>query len=430
MGKIYKKILKNGLQMTIILIPSSKLIQCNVVTKCGFFNETNKEIEYAHYFEHLGASFTSSKYPDAMKNIEDIEYNGISYNASTSNYLTNYYMYGSSKFWKLIIDMMVHSFIDFKFDDVMLEKERQAIINELTPKLHKEETLDYNIYNLVIGGARHSIIDRIKSVRNATSAKLLSFRKKYYSSKNTNIIIAGDIDYKKIYSFIKCTSNKKIDLSNKVKSINDTLFKKIPKKINYFKSEQKEIQLEIIFSLNMSHLDPRRYILPSICSCLESILFKKLRYSEESVIYGISCDTDLNPNKKISIFTISTSTEKVGKLDAILKIIFEEVCKIKNKLMSSRDYDKIKNKLNTQKMTELNDTSFSSLINYYFPYIIYNRKIETRANSIKNYESISKNDIKKLSRSIFKNENLYIIYKANKNYNKVISDFLKNKNKL
>ena len=53
MGKIYRKSLSSGLEVTIIPIPQSKLVQCNVVTKCGFFNETKNEIEYSHFFEHL-----------------------------------------------------------------------------------------------------------------------------------------------------------------------------------------------------------------------------------------------------------------------------------------------------------------------------------------------------------------------------------------
>ena len=338
----------------------------------------------------LRPSFTSSKYPDAMKNIEDIEFNGITYNATTSNYLTNYFMYGSSKFWKYIVDIMVNSYIDFKFDDIMLEKERQAIINELTPMLHKEEMIDYNIYNLFVGKVRKSPLERIKSVKNATTEKLLNFRKKYYSPKNTKIIISGDVDYKKIYSLVKCISSKKLNINNKIYKINDSIFKKIPNKINFFKSQQKEIQIDIVFNLDINHYDKDRFSLPAISSNLQSNLFKRLRYSQENVIYSISCGADLQPNKKISYFSISTGTEKINKLGTILEIILEEVSSIKNKLISKYNYDKIKNKLNTEKIIELNSNNFSDIINYYFPYILYNRKVQSRQVSIKNYESVTR----------------------------------------
>jgi len=69
--------LKNGLKLIRIPNKETNLILLQIQMKLGHDLETKKILECGHFIEHLFSTFTSSKYPDGKKNIEDMAFKNI-----------------------------------------------------------------------------------------------------------------------------------------------------------------------------------------------------------------------------------------------------------------------------------------------------------------------------------------------------------------
>ena len=95
-NNIFRHKLSNELEIMAIEKPNTSLFLIEMIVKVGssVLFQNKDEIECAHFLEHFNARFTSTKYPDYKENIHKFDFNGITYNASTSDEETYIYIYG------------------------------------------------------------------------------------------------------------------------------------------------------------------------------------------------------------------------------------------------------------------------------------------------------------------------------------------------
>ena len=129
---------------------------------------------------------------------------------------------------------------------------------------------------------------------------------------------------------------------------------------------------------------------------------------------------DLDENHKyLSLFILKqVETEKIVK---VIKIILEELTKIKTSFLDNKLIKRYKESL---KIKYINDNlTFKplKLLDEYAKYILWNKDIIKFKDEYINFGNIDKERIKYLSNKIFDFKNMYIFYNGSKNHNKVKS---------
>ena len=77
------KTYENGLNALYVPMKNTEVVYIMFCHRVGKIHEEKKEVESAHFLEHMFAEFTSKKYPDALMNRRIIEDLGGSFNAKS-----------------------------------------------------------------------------------------------------------------------------------------------------------------------------------------------------------------------------------------------------------------------------------------------------------------------------------------------------------
>lgn len=187
-----------GLPCKLFRIPSpGNLMRVQLHVAVGHAHEEDPRWwEAAHMLEHMQAKFTSPSYPHGRENKKALHRAGWHSNASTSDTLTCYIMEGHYEHWRLALDMLLQSLVDFRMDTSMLASEQRAVQQELQTKLdskwyqhdHAMKQLLYPGHPCAIHESHHS-----NNVPKLDEQLLLAFRQKHYTWQATSLHLAGNV---------------------------------------------------------------------------------------------------------------------------------------------------------------------------------------------------------------------------------------------
>ena len=156
---------------------------------------------------------------------------------------------------------------------------------------------------------------------------------------------------------------------------------------------------------------------------LNSIFLKRLR-GELNLVYGINITSHTNVCGTTILITTSTTSENAPKvIQEIFKLIKTYTKKnISKELIKS---NKIKYKLNLDKLCFNNPETVSNFYNYQYFWQLSNKvkKIFTIAETIKIIENINQEKINKLIKRVFDNTKCTVVYGGKKNINFSIKDY-------
>ncbi|MBE7687679.1 hypothetical protein F6A46_05425 [Tenacibaculum finnmarkense genomovar ulcerans] len=233
--------LKNGMEYTIQKNKNVNETLFYFLVKTGSINETDKQLGYAHFLEHMafngGKRFINDSFVQFLKS-EGLQI-GVNFNATT-NY--NYTLY-EINFPKVVsattIKKTLHFFADI-LNDLSLNKKdiytQQKIVLAEKEAAVKADSL----FLFKLGQSRYLkrlAIGTSKSINEITSKKLNEFYKKWYQPHASSLFIIGDIPINKTKKAIETTfSNIKNTHKNSVsknffKDLNTTATLNISEKI-------------------------------------------------------------------------------------------------------------------------------------------------------------------------------------------------------
>ena len=407
-NNIFRHKLSNELEIMAIEKPNTSLFLIEMIVKVGssVLFQNKDEIECAHFLEHFNARFTSTKYPNYKENIHKFDFNGITYNASTSDEETRYWLYGHKDNKELILDILLNSYADFKIDEASLEQEREAIINEL---YMSKSNYDKNNYNNLTKIYKYSydIDDRINSTKTMTIKKLKNFRDKYYCSHNTKILIIGDISHENIFNYITLYFE-----NNKVKK-HDIIIPEynvplIDNNIFYNKKiDSENTSIFITFALDINIFNVNYYTTIYISNILRQRLHRYLR-DDAGKVYGVGVNYFAQHFNKLNFLIISTSIREKNNIISVYKIIFDQINRMILGDISESRYLKAQNGYRVDFLKQDLNNDFGSLMNQYVNEYLYDKKLLSKNDELNNMMSVTLNDIKKLSKEILNPKNIII----------------------
>src|SRR5574337_1876088 len=124
-----RKVLKNGLKLLVVPMPSFESATVMVMVGAGSRYENRKNNGISHFLEHMAFKGTKKR-PTAMDIASLIDGIGGEFNAFTGKETTGYYVKSASEHVELSLDLLSDMLQHSKLDPVELDKERGVIIEE------------------------------------------------------------------------------------------------------------------------------------------------------------------------------------------------------------------------------------------------------------------------------------------------------------
>jgi predicted Zn-dependent peptidase len=368
-----KYTLENGLDVILHQDNSAPIVVTSMMYHVGAKDEDEDKTGFAHFFEHL--LFEGTKNIDGGYGgwNQIINSNGGTFNANTTADRTYYYeIFPSNKLeiglW-LESERMLHPVVSQKGintqNEVVKEEKRRA---ENQPYGKLIEVVSENLFE--VHPYKGTVIGKMEHLDAATEEDYKKFNKKFHVPNNAVLVVAGDIEVDKTLELVK----KYFGEIPKGKEVERSFPKEKPiTESKRVKSYDKNIQIPayVLAYRTPPQNDRDSWVLNMISTYLSdgesSKLYKKI-VDEKKMALAVQAINLSQEDYGIYIVFNIPMGEKT--FDEMNKEIDEEIYKIQNELISERDFEKIRNKIESQFVSS--NSSFegiaSSLATYHMLY--------------------------------------------------------------
>jgi predicted Zn-dependent peptidase len=428
-----KVVLKLDNGLTCLILPTdSTLTEISINIAYGYANEQPKEVELAHYTEHLFARFLSKKYSNRQALQNELRSRGAVSNASVDLYETRYFIKGLYDDIEFYMDILSNAMKELKIEKDIMKQEKNAVSQELRIQMSDSEwKFDQKIWNFMYKkyGYQMDTNEHIKSLKNYDITRIQNFVRKNYLLQNTTIIVNCPLNS------IEKTKELLIQyfsIPNKCPNcfVTTPVFSYKHKKLQIVhipnKVQNDSILVRQYVSKNIKYMSDEHisllYIQDILFNFEKGIFFKKLR-DEYGLIYSMSLNLDIDmKNSKSSLYYLETSVRD-DKMETLIYHLLEIISKIevsKTNIENTRRRFKLEKEM--QKFNNL--TTFNKFYGKYFmnktPIIersdIYDKMLNIPQDIIQKYVEIFKKDM--LKGNLF----YYSKYSFNKQIKQKIGD--------
>ncbi len=402
--------LDNGLHVILHEDHSTPIVNVSVMYHVGSKNEDPELTGFAHLFEHL--MFEGSKNIERGKYSEYVEKAGGTLNASTSNDRTFYYETLPSNQLELGMWLESERMLHAKIDSVGIATQKNVVIEEKKQRYYNrpygsvlEETMKraYKKHPY-----RWTTIGDTTHIRNSTDEDVKNFYKTFYVPNNAVLTIAGDIDKDEAKKYVEKyfapipKGDKEIprpDVEEPVKNeeIRDTVYD--------------NIQLPaIIQAYHTPAMGTEDYYAVDMLSTLlsqgqSSRLYKTLVDQKELAMQVALFPMPLEDPGVALMFALPNSGVDAKKLE---KAMDAEVEKVRNNLISDREFEKLKNQFES-KIVKQNNSISSRARNLARNYT-YFENTDLINQRLEKYLDVTKEDIKRVANEYFRDDNRVVLY--------------------
>ncbi|MDY8135049.1 pitrilysin family protein [Aquimarina sp. 2201CG5-10] len=403
--------LDNGLHVILHKDNSAPVVTTSVMYHVGGKDRTEGRTGFAHFFEHL--LFEGTKNIERGKWFEIVSSNGGRNNANTTQDRTYYYEVFPSNNLELGLWMeserMLHPVIDQKGVDTQQEvvKEEKRLRYDNSPYGQILPVLGENLFN--VHPYKDPNIGYMKDLDAATLEDVVAYNKKYYVPNNAVLVVAGDIDI------------------DKTKKLVTDYFASIPKGKDIVRNYPKEEP--ITKQVNAKAYDPNiqvpataiayrtpgfkerdAYVLNMISTYLSdgksSKLYKKIVDEQKQALQVGAFSI---PQEDYGMYLVFALPVGDTTLDVLVTEMEEEVTKVRNELISEKDYKKLQNKLENQFVNS--NSSIEGIANSLARYNMLYGNTSLINKEIEIYRSITREEIKEVANKHLKpNQRVVIDY--------------------
>ncbi|AYV81929.1 MAG: hypothetical protein Harvfovirus80_2 [Harvfovirus sp.] len=417
--RVYREILENGMDM--LLIPFEKAVTMTVAVgifvKVGSRYETSERNGMSHFLEHMMFKGTK-KYPK-NKISELLDGVGAIYNAETSYESTNYYIYGHKNDLDLFIDIMCDIYMNplFREDDIIIE--RGVVVEELN--MYRDDPQDIiqdMLHKTMCGnsGLGMNIIGTKENILSFNGRDLEDFREEFYVPHRTVFVVSGNFSKERVGENIrKQLGTVRASLSQVECPIYHTERQKKPQ-INV-REQNSMAQTNIIIafrsgSKDSKYVDVYEIIAGLLSSGSSSRLYDLLRNKLGATYFNHAQN---HAFEKEGIFTIHMGVDN-KRVDEVLGRVLQEIHGLRRaEIITKKELDKVKRiKITAFSLALQTPVDFMSYygmqeLNYYVGCDKLDERPIDIASRIKNFESITIEDVYVAMRELFCRKNLNII---------------------
>ncbi|MDD7795193.1 M16 family metallopeptidase [Clostridium sp. 'White wine YQ'] len=347
--------LSNGLNVVMHKIPKTNIMSCGIWIKQGSKYEDDETNGISHLIEHLVVSSSNTNNDKYREIMNEITFNGVEYNATTTKEHTHYYFTGINTMLPTCLDALAN--IVLYNSDISSEKfelEKKIVLNEASNFYSSfnqitERTSQALWGNLDVG---RIIVGSSKCINDITLDRVKEVIHESYTPENSTLVIIGDIDYDDVLDLIEkkfgcwedIETRKYSELINSESSI-------------YINSDNKGINtaFSIGFRLNDTHSETNSTvdIISTILgySGLESRIVNEVRI-KRGLAYSLNSFTSIYSKRGNLAFAGICGNSNV---EQVMELILNEIRKAKTEGFTESEISKAKNILKTRAIISMND---------------------------------------------------------------------------
>lgn len=417
------KTLSSGLR--ILTVPmNNPTVTVLVLVEAGSKYETLKQSGLSHFLEHMCFKGTIKRQSsnDIARELDTL---GTQYNAFTGQEYTGYYAKGRASQVYSLIDIVSDLYLNPTLPSVEIEKEKGVIRDEINMYEDMPARKVHDVFQELLYGdtpAGRSIAGTKERVSSFKRADFIKYREQNYVPSATTIVVAGDIDTKKVEldiikhfkSALDKPKQKKVKVIEKQKSPAIAL--------SYKKTDQSHILLGFR-SYDTYHKDNVLLtVLTGILGAgMSSRLFAKVR-DEMGCGYYVGAHNDNDTDTGVLTLRAGVAPDRALEVVSALLI---ECTKLKTELVSQAELDKVKEIMSGSIFMGLE--SSDAVAEYYGGQAILRKDIKTPAQIEALLRSVSAEDIMRVAKEtcVLKSLNIAIVgpHKNKKEFEKIINSF-------
>ncbi len=405
-----KYTLTNGLDVILHQENSAPVITTSIMYHIGAKDESSDKTGFAHFFEHL--LFEGTENIERGKWDVIVNSNGGFFNANTTADRTYYYTIFPSNSLELSLwlesERMLHPIINQIGIDTQKEvvkEEKRRGENRPYAKLFdiiQEEIFELHPY-------RGTVIGEIDHLDSATLDDFAAFNKKFHVPNNAVLVIAGDIQIDKTKKLVEkyfgdIKTGNRIERNFPAENpITETKFRtaydeniQIPAKVLAYRTPSMKTKDSRVLDMISTYLSDGQ----------SSVLYKKLVDDKKMALEVFASNSSL---EDYGFYWIGGLPIGETELSELTTEIDEEIDKLKNELISERDYNKIQNIFESLYVSQ--NSTVEGIANSLARYHMLYGDVNLINTEIEIYRSITRKDIQNVAKKYLnKNQRFELEY--------------------
>lgn len=400
------KIYKNGLKLIVDKMDNYESVSFNMFVKVGSVGEEQGNYGIAHYIEHMLFKGTTTRSSlDISKQLDSI---GANVNAYTDKEETVYYTKSTAENTEKCVEILSDMLFNSVFDKKEMAREKKVVLEEI--KMYQDDASSKAI--ILANQAFYTdnafgrdVAGTMQSVKGITQQKIYDFMHKYYVPQNITLSFAGNIDFERAEQLIQ-----KYYLPFFKHNGNDVKNSFVTKKsVKILKAYKDNAQSQVCISFAGVNRQDKNFYVAKVFDVafglgMSSILFQLIR-EKLGLVYTIYSSTDCNSAGGDTTIRFATTTKNVP---LALTAIANEIKEIKQKGITTEQFENAKNNLISTVKLSFENTSFVSLFNA--KHIAFNNNYLTKEQYIKNIQNVKQSAILPYINNIFVADNFAISY--------------------
>ena len=376
----------------------------------GSKNEDPERTGFAHFFEHL--LFEGSKNIKRGEFDKYITNAGGVNNANTSNDRTYYYEILPSNQLELGLWLESERLMHANIDQVGVETQREVVKEE------KRQRIDNRPYGSILAEIakraytehpyRWTTIGSLDHLNAATLEEFMDFYETFYVPENATISIAGDINteeakelVKKYFADIPMGGNEiprpDIVEPKQTMEVRDTVYDNIqlPAVIQAYHMPAQGV--EDAYALEM---------LSTVLSGGQSArLYKSLVDEQQKALQVVAIPFSSEDPGLYLLFGLPTIG---GSLEGLETAMEEEINKLKNELITEKEFDKVRNQVENNFVS--GNSTMAGIAESLANYHVYYGDANLINQEIDRYMKVTREDIQRVAKKYLTKENRVVLY--------------------
>ncbi len=396
-----RTLLKNGLRVITISMPSLESATVLVMVGAGSRYETRETSGISHFLEHMAFKGTEKR-PTAIEISSIIDGMGGEFNAFTGKESTGYYIKSAKArietSFDVLSDMLTHS----KLDPVEIQKERGVITEEINLYEDMPARKIGDIYERLLYGDTPmgwDIAGEKEVIQKIQREDFATYMGRLYSADNITVVVAGGIQAQEALSLAeKYFSAMKRFKTDKPIPVRETQVKPTV----FIKHKQTE-QIHVALGVRTVSLhSDKRYPLTVLSAILgggmSSRLFHEVR-EKRGLAYYVRSSADEYTDVGTLVSTAGIDPKRV---EEAIEVMVGEYRKIATGKMNLRSGElrKAKEFLKGHLVLDLEDSK--SVAGYYGTQEILEERIENPDEVLGKIDAVTADDVEAAGKEFFK----------------------------
>ncbi|MBP7832026.1 MAG: insulinase family protein [Candidatus Pacebacteria bacterium] len=418
--KISTHELKNGVRLVSVFMPESLSQTTMILQRIGSNNETDEDAGIAHFLEHMCFKGTTKR-PSALQIVRDFDALGAHINAFTSNQYTGFYAKTATLEFAESLEILSDIYLNSIFPDSELQKEKGVICDEIRmyqdePRSRVDQLFESLVFPNVPAG--RPVIGSEETVRGMTRERLLNWHRKNYTPASTVIVVAGGIEHESAVAEIEKYFN---DIPKADPAPIIPMGETYDGRVKILKDSSAQVHM-LFGARSFGYEHPDRMAAGTLATILggtmSSRLFQKIR---EELGYGYYVFASQAASEGYGVFFSGTGVDPKG-IPVVLPAIVAEFQKIASEPVSDLELALAKKYRKSSMLMGFEDNE--NVATYYGSAHLFNYPLELPEERARKIDAVTKDDILRVAKHIFKPENFRLAAVGPIDDEKSLEDFL------